>query len=155
MRVPVYKKILVLAKLQCHTNVPLGVCDRHNEMVYSSTKNGGLADSKTLNIPYSPCFPYLAFCCYFCRTNLALSDISCIFCNFVGHILLCRTYLAFCCHFCRTNLALSDISCGFFNHFCRTYLALSDISCVCLSFWSDTSSCGHNWLCRTYLACSG
>ena len=25
----------------------------------SSTKNGGLADSETLNIPYSPCFPYM------------------------------------------------------------------------------------------------
>ena len=38
---------------------------------------------------------------------------------------------------------------------CRTYLALSDISCVFLSFLSDTSSCGHNWLCRTYLAGTG
>ena len=56
---PVYKKILVQAKFQYHTNVPLGVCDRHTEMVSSSTKNGGLADSETLNIPYSPCFPYI------------------------------------------------------------------------------------------------
>ena len=48
----------MLAKFQYHTNVPLGVCDRHTEMVSSSTKNGGLADSETLNIPYSPCFPY-------------------------------------------------------------------------------------------------
>ena len=51
---PVYTKILVLAKFQYHTNVPLGVCDRHTEMVSSSTKNGGLADSETLNIPYRP-----------------------------------------------------------------------------------------------------
>ena len=57
---PVYKKILVLAKFQYHTNVPLSVCDRHTEMVSSSTKKGGLADSETLNIPYSPCFPYVA-----------------------------------------------------------------------------------------------
>ena len=48
----------MLAKFQYHTNAPLGVCDRHTEMVSSSTKNGGLADSETLNIPYSPCFPY-------------------------------------------------------------------------------------------------
>ena len=55
------KKILVLAKFQYHTNVPLGVCDRHTEMASSSTNNGGLADSETLNIPYSPCFPYNSF----------------------------------------------------------------------------------------------
>ena len=60
---PVYKNILVLAKFQYHTNVPLGVCDRHTEMVSSSTKNGGLTDSETLNIPYSPCFPYSLKCC--------------------------------------------------------------------------------------------
>ena len=47
----------MLAKFQYHTNVPLGVCDRDTEIVSSSTKNGGLADSETLNIPYSPCFP--------------------------------------------------------------------------------------------------
>ena len=50
----------MIANFQYHTNVPLGVCDRHTEMVSSSTKNGGLADSETLNIPYSPCFPYNA-----------------------------------------------------------------------------------------------
>ena len=58
---PVYTKILVLAKFKYHTNVPLGVCDRHTEMVSSSTKNGGLADSETLNISYSPCFPYYSW----------------------------------------------------------------------------------------------
>ena len=85
---------------------------------------------------------YLAFCCYFCRTNLA------VFLNF-----------------CRTYLALSDTSCVFFNHFCRTYLALSDISCFLLQFVSDISSSvghilrlfvifvGHIWL-RTQLALS-
>ena len=40
------------------------------------------------------------FFCHFCRTNLALSDISCVFWSFLsdtsscGHIWLCRTYLA-------------------------------------------------------------
>ena len=72
---PVYQKILVLAKFQYHTHVPLGVCDRHTEMISSSTKNGGLADSETLNIPYSPCFPYI--CCNKCthrvRTSQSLS----------------------------------------------------------------------------------
>ena len=39
-------------------------------------------------------------CDFFCRTHLALSDISCMFLSFVsditscGHIWLCRTYLA-------------------------------------------------------------
>ena len=56
---PVKKKILVPAKFHYHTNVPLGVCDRNTEIVSSSTKNRGPADSETLNIPYSPCFPYL------------------------------------------------------------------------------------------------
>ena len=45
------RNILVLAKFQYHTHVPLGECDRHTEMVSSSTKNGGLTDSETLNIP--------------------------------------------------------------------------------------------------------
>ena len=49
----------MLAQLQYHTNVPLGVCDRDTENVSSSTKNRGMAESETLNIPYSPCFPYV------------------------------------------------------------------------------------------------
>ena len=50
----VYKKLLVLAKFQYHRNVPLGVYDRETNMFFSSTKNGGLANIETLNIPYSP-----------------------------------------------------------------------------------------------------
>ena len=75
-------------------------------------------------------------CCVviFGRTNLALSDISCVLLSFlsdisssVGHILL------FFCNFCRTYLALSD-NLAFFCNFCRTHLALSDISCILLHF---------------------
>ena len=46
------------------------------------------------------CRTYRAFFCHFCRTNLALSDISCVFWSFLsdisscGHIWPCRTYLA-------------------------------------------------------------
>ena len=46
------------------------------------------------------CRTYPAVFCHFCRTNLALSDISSVFWSFLsdtsscGHIWLCRTYLA-------------------------------------------------------------
>ena len=46
------------------------------------------------------CRTYPAFFRHSCRTNLALSDISCVFWSFLsvtsscGHIWLCRTYLA-------------------------------------------------------------
>ena len=46
------------------------------------------------------CRTYPAVFCHFCRTNLALSDISRDFWSFLsdtsscGHIWLCRTYLA-------------------------------------------------------------
>ena len=74
-------------------------------------------------------------CCVviFGRTNLALSDISCVLLHFLSDIyyLVCRTY-------CVLLSFLSDISSSvghilrFFCNFCRTYLALSDISCVFL-----------------------
>ena len=46
------------------------------------------------------CRTYTAVFCHFCRTNLAFSDISCVFWSFLsdtssfGHIWICRTYLA-------------------------------------------------------------
>ena len=46
------------------------------------------------------CQTYPAVVCNLCRTNLALSDISCVFWSFLsdtsscGHIWPCRTYLA-------------------------------------------------------------
>ena len=49
--------------------MPLGVYDRDTKIVSSSTKNGGLADSETLNIPYSPCFPYM------CNQNVVVNTI--------------------------------------------------------------------------------
>ena len=33
------------------------IYDRDTKMFSSSMKKGGLADSATLNVPYSPCFP--------------------------------------------------------------------------------------------------
>ena len=49
----------MLAKFQYRANLPLGVYDGDTKKCSSSMKKGGLADSATLNIPYSPCFPYI------------------------------------------------------------------------------------------------
>ena len=66
----------MLAKFQYHTNVPLGVCDRDTEIVSSSTKNRGLADSETLNIPNSPCFPYYAKKTTDCRAAERVGELE-------------------------------------------------------------------------------
>ena len=63
---------------------------------------------------------YLAFCCHFCRTNLALSDISCFLLQFSSDI---YRGLALSDIYCVFLSFLSDISSCGHNWLCRTYLA--------------------------------
>ena len=118
-------------------------------LYYVLNKNGCIigisrfkSHSKRLEVIIVSCQTHLAFCFHFCltlsvghicrfffnfcRTHLALSDISCVFWSFLsdisscGHIWLCRTYLAgtgppaISLHHCRpaTFLTLNKHSCG-------------------------------------------
>ena len=72
------------------------------------------------------CRTYPAVFRHSCRTNLALSDISCVFWSFLsdtsscGHIWLCRTYLAGTRPGVRFNAGLNEVSYNFEECFFRT-----------------------------------